>query len=227
MGAPRSPLALLALSTLAAVLTAAAATSSPAAAGARDGGAEVRRRFGFAGDAAAFREAVRSDPRFLARTPDEVGERLASHIARIEPKVDAFFPRRPKAPYGVKRLDPEREPGLTFGIYEPPSPSEPRGLYRFNGSKLEDRSLIVAAPLAYHELVPGHHFQIALQDENTVLPRFRRELWDTAYVEGWGEYAAGLAQEMGMYEDPHDLYGRLSMDMFLSVRLVVDRQRKK
>jgi uncharacterized protein (DUF885 family) len=136
--------------------------------------------------------------------------------------VDAYFARRPKAPYGVKRLDAEREPALTFGIYEPPSPTEPRGLYRYNGSRLEERSLITAGPLAYHELVPGHHFQIALQDENQALPRFRRELWDTAYTEGWGDYAAHLAEEMGMYEDPYDLYGRLAMDMFISVRLVVD-----
>jgi uncharacterized protein (DUF885 family) len=186
------------------------------------GMADVRRRIGFAGDAAQFREAVRNDPRFRARTPDEVGERLLSYVARIEPKVDGFFLRRPKAPYGVKRLDLEREPGLTFGTYEPPSPGEPRGLYRYNGSKLEERSLLTAGPLTYHELVPGHHFQIALQDENESLPRFRRELWDAAYTEGWGDYSAQLAEEMGMYADPYDLYGRLAMDMFISVRLVVD-----
>jgi uncharacterized protein (DUF885 family) len=122
----------------------------------------------------------------------------------------------------VKRLEAEREPGMTFGTYEPPSAAEPRGLYYFNGSKLEDRSLLTAGPLIYHELVPGHHFQIALASENTSLPPFRRELWDTAYVEGWGEYSSAVAEEMGMYADPYDLYGRLSMDMFLSVRLVVD-----
>jgi uncharacterized protein (DUF885 family) len=183
---------------------------------------EVRKKLGFAGTAAEFREAVRKNPRFRAQTPDEVAERLLSYIARIEPKVDAYFLKRPKAQGSVKRLDPEREPALTFGIYEPPSPTEPRGLYRFNGSKLEDRSLLTAAPLIYHELVPGHHFQIALANENEAIPMFRRELWDTAYVEGWGEYAAALAEEMGMYADPYDLYGRLSMDMFLSVRLVVD-----
>jgi uncharacterized protein (DUF885 family) len=184
--------------------------------------AEVRRGLGFAGTAAAFRQGLRSDPRFRAKTPDEVGERLMSHDARIRPRLDAFFTVRPKAAYGVKRLDPEREPALTFGIYEPPSPTEPLGLYRFNGSRLEDRSLLTAAPLVYHELAPGHHFQIALAAESEDLPAFRRDLWDTAYVEGWGEYASALAEEMGMYADPYDLYGRLSMDMFLSVRLVVD-----
>jgi uncharacterized protein (DUF885 family) len=184
--------------------------------------AEVRRALGFTGTAAEFREAVGKDPRFRARTPEEVGERLLAYDARVRPRLEAFFEVRPRAEYGVKRLDPERETALTFGIYEPPSPGEPRGLYRFNGSKLAERSLLTAGPLVYHELAPGHHFQIALAGENTSIPPFRRELWDTAYVEGWGEYASGLAEEMGMYADPYDLYGRLSMDMFLSVRLVVD-----
>jgi uncharacterized protein (DUF885 family) len=184
--------------------------------------AEVRRGLGWKGTAAEFRESLRTDPRFRAKSADEVGERLMAYDARIRPRLDAFFAVRPKADYGVKRLDPEREPALTFGIYEPPSPTEPRGLYRYNGSKPEERSLLTAGPLVYHELAPGHHFQIALAAEAADTPAFRRELWDTAYVEGWGEYASALAEEMGMYADPYDLYGRLSMDMFLSVRLVVD-----
>jgi uncharacterized protein (DUF885 family) len=184
--------------------------------------ADVRRKLGFSSTAAAFRESVRKDPRFRAKTADEVGERLMAYDARIQPKVDAYFLRRPKAAGGVKRLDAEREPALTFGIYEPPSPTEPRGLYRFNGSKLEERSLLTAAALIYHELVPGHHFQISLASENEGIPPFRRELLDTAYTEGWGDYASALGEEMGLYADPYDLYGRLSMDMFLTVRLVVD-----
>ena len=184
--------------------------------------AEVRGKLGFTGSPADFREAVRKNPRFIAKSADEVGERLMSYIARIEPKVEAYFLRRPQALSGVKRLEAEREAGMTFGTYEPPTPTEPRGLYRFNGSQLEDRSLLTAGPLIYHELVPGHHFQIALQSENQSLPPFRREMWDTAYVEGWGDYSSAVAEEMGMYSDPYDLYGRLSMDMFISVRLVVD-----
>ena len=184
--------------------------------------AGVRAELAFTGSAVEFREAVRRNPRFIAKTADEVGDRLMSYVARIEPRVDAFFLHRPKAPYGVKRLEAEREPGMTFGIYEPPSPSEPRGLYRFNGSKLEERSLLSAGALVYHELVPGHHFQFTLALENEAIPPFRRELLDTAYIEGWGEYASSLGEEMGLYGDPYDLYGRLSMDMFLAVRLVVD-----
>ena len=107
-------------------------------------------------------------------------------------------------------------------MYQPPTAADPRGYYYFNGSSLKDRSLLNAAALVYHELVPGHHFQIALQHENSDLPTFRRDAGWTAYTEGWGEYASSLAGEMGMYSDPYDRAGRLMMDLFLSCRLVVD-----
>ena len=99
----------------------------------------------------------------------------------------------------------------------------PRGEYRYNGSDLENRSLFSAQGLIYHELIPGHHFQLALANEREDLPTFRREaVAYSAYTEGWAEYAANLAKEMGLYADPYDLYGRLVMEMFVSCRLVVD-----
>jgi len=183
---------------------------------------KVRDRLGFKGSKAEFKAFLKKDARLFPRTPEEIGERLMGHVRRIEPKVDAFFLRRPKAPYGVRRLEPQLEPGQTFGYYNPPTAADPVGYYYFNGSNLADRSLLNAAALIYHELVPGHHFQINLAYENEGLPAFRRETADTAYTEGWGEYASALAGEMGMYEDPYDLYGRLAMEMFITLRLVVD-----
>ncbi|MGE0455937.1 MAG: DUF885 family protein [Vicinamibacteria bacterium] len=184
--------------------------------------ASLRARVGFTGTKAEFREKLRTDPRFFPKTADEIGARLMAHVARIEPKVDAFFLRKPRAPYGVKRLEPELEGAATFGYYQLPTASDPGGYYRYNGSKLEDRSLLNAGGLIFHELVPGHHFQLLLAIENQGLPAFRRETFFTAYSEGWGEYASDLAGEMGMYEDPYDRYGRLAMDIFISTRLVVD-----
>jgi len=183
---------------------------------------KVRERLGFAGTKAEFKALLKKDARLFPRTPEEIGERLMGHVRRIEPKVDAFFLRRPKAPYAVRRLEPQLEPGQTFGYYNPPTAADPVGYYYFNGSSLADRSLLNAAALIYHELVPGHHFQINLAYENRTIPPFRRETTDTAYTEGWGEYASALAGEMGMYEDPYDLYGRLAMEMFITLRLVVD-----
>jgi len=183
---------------------------------------KVRDGLGFAGTKAEFKALLKKDARLFPRSPEEIGERLMGHIRRIEPKVDAFFLRRPKAPYGVRRLEPQLEPGQTFGYYNPPSATEPVGYYYFNGSNLADRSLLNAAALIYHELVPGHHFQINIAYESRTIPPFRRETTDTAYTEGWGEYASALAGEMGMYQDPYDLYGRLAMEMFVTLRLVVD-----
>jgi uncharacterized protein (DUF885 family) len=175
------------------------------------------------------REGVRrllvADPRFVAHTPEDVEARYLAAIRRIEPKIPQYFSLLPKAPYGVRRLDPAAEATMTFGYYQPPTVASPIGEYRFNGSKLEDRSLLLAAPLIYHELIPGHHFQMALQVENERLPPFRRlggDVGFNAYVEGWAEYAATLAEEMGMFPDPYDRLARLSADAFLSARLVVD-----
>jgi uncharacterized protein (DUF885 family) len=183
---------------------------------------QVRDSLGFRGDKAEFHRFLKTDPRFFAKTPEEVGERLRAAVRAIEPRLDAFFLRRPKAPYDVRRLDPALEGSMTYGYYQVPTAADPKGYYNYNGSNLSDRSLVNAAALAYHELVPGHHFQINLQSENEALPSFRRESYDTAFTEGWGTYSADLAEEMGLYRDPYDLYGRLLMDMFLATRLVVD-----
>jgi uncharacterized protein (DUF885 family) len=184
--------------------------------------AKVREQIGFHGTAAEFRQSLRADPRLFPKTPGEIETRLMSYVKRLEPRVDEYFLRKPKAPYGVKRLDPQLEGSETFGHYQIPIGSDPTGYYYFNGSQLEDRSLLNAGALIAHELIPGHHFQICLASENASLPRFRRELADTAYTEGWGDYSSRLAGEMGLYSDPYDRYGRLSMDMFISTRLVVD-----
>jgi uncharacterized protein (DUF885 family) len=184
--------------------------------------AKIREELKFTGTQAEFKASLRSNPKFFPKTPDEIGERLMTYVRRIEPVMDRYFGRKPVAPYGVKRLDPQLEPGQTFGFYEVPTATDPRGYYRYNGSNLADRSLLNAGALIYHELIPGHHFQISLTNENTGIPEFRREVFDTAFTEGWGDYASHVAGEMGMYADPYDRYGRLAMEMFISVRLVVD-----
>jgi uncharacterized protein (DUF885 family) len=184
--------------------------------------AEVRKALGFQGTKREFHQKLRTDPRFFVKTPEEVAERLTAPLRRIEPKVSAYFLRTPKAPYGVERLPAALEGSMTYGYYRRPTAALPRGDYLFNGSRLEERSQLKAAALAYHELVPGHHFQIALQAENESLPPLRRDYFTTAYVEGWADYAAGLAEEMGGYADLWELYGRLAQDAMLTARLVVD-----
>jgi uncharacterized protein (DUF885 family) len=183
----------------------------------------VRQKMEFKGSRDEFLAFLKTDPRFFAKTPDEVGERLLAAEKRIEGKISTLFGKIPAAPYGVKRLDPELEGAMTFGYYQMPNATDPKGYYRYNGTNLDKRSLLGAGSLISHELVPGHHFQLNLQAENTSLPRWRREgIGYAAFVEGWGEYSSALAGELGMYEDPYDLAGRILFDMFLTSRLVVD-----
>ncbi len=184
---------------------------------------EVRRQLGFAGSRAEFHRSLAADPRFFAQTPEEVGDRLLAYVSRIEPLIDDYFNRRPRAPYAVERLSEDLETTSTYGYYRHPSEDDSRGVYFFNGSQLDERSLIAAQSLVYHELIPGHHFETAQMWESEELPDYRRGAWHGGFVEGWGEYASSiLAADMGLYSDPYDLYGRLSDDNFYAARLVVD-----
>jgi uncharacterized protein (DUF885 family) len=183
---------------------------------------EIRQQVGFNGSLADFRKYLKSDPRFFGKTSEEIGQRLTSYIRKIEPQIPKFFAKLPRAQYDTRRLDPNLEGAMTFGYYQVPTATDPVGHYMYNGSKPSERNLLFAPALMLHELIPGHHFQMARQAENDALPAFRREAHDNAYTEGWGEYAATLGKEMGMYDDPYDHAGRLMMDSLLSVRLVVD-----
>lgn len=185
--------------------------------------AEVRAQLGFSGTEHDFARRLEAEGRLHAASAEDVEARYRAAIARIEPELGRLFSVVPRAPYDVARLDPELEAGLTYGYYEPPTDATPVGRYRYNGSGLDTRSQLSAAAIIYHELVPGHHFQIARQKENTALPELRRDaLSFVAFVEGWAEYAAGLAAETGMYADPYDRYGWLVHQRFVSQRLVVD-----
>jgi uncharacterized protein (DUF885 family) len=112
---------------------------------------------------------------------------------------------------------------MTYGYYDWVVSPDTVSYYNYNGSQLDQRSLLMAGAIAYHELVPGHHFQIALARENQALPAFRRITTHAGYTEGWAEYASSVvARDLGMYRDAYEVYGRLAFDEFFAVRLVVD-----
>ncbi|HEY3479316.1 MAG TPA: DUF885 domain-containing protein [Streptomyces sp.] len=187
--------------------------------------AEIRREAGFDGDETAYRAVLEADPRFHAPDAEHVAATYRRHIAAIEPRLDQWFRVRPRAAFGVQRLDPELEAGMTFGYYEPPIATNPVGRYRFNGSGLADRAQISAAALIFHELVPGHHFHLARQAEDATLHPLQAQgaaEFFGAYTEGWAEYAASLGFEMGLYTDPWDRYGACLHQRFVAQRLVVD-----
>ena len=170
-----------------------------------------------------FRNFLRTDPRFFPTTPDEVATRLMDAADAMESVVDQYFSSRPEADYGVRRLDPSLEGSQTYGIYRPATPADPVGRYNYNGSKLDERSWLNLRAVSLHELVPGHHFHIARQAENTSLPDYRRNMWHGAFTEGWGSYSSLLGLEAGVYAgDPLSAYGMYILEVFLATRLIVD-----
>jgi uncharacterized protein (DUF885 family) len=184
--------------------------------------ADLRKKMGYKGTAAEFRKFLLTDPRFIAKSPEEFRDRLISYVKRIEPKLGVYFLQLPKAGYTTERLPLGLESAFTFGLYVPPSDGQSTGIYYFNGSHLEARPLFKAGPLITHELIPGHHFQLNLAAENRSIPAFRRFAPFPAYTEGWADYSSQLASEMGAYADDYDRYALLAQNAHQSLRLVVD-----
>jgi uncharacterized protein (DUF885 family) len=185
--------------------------------------ASLRGRLGLA-DEADFKRALAENSAMYASTPDQVRARYARHLEGIGPQLSSMFSRLQEAPYELLQLEAGLEKTTTYGFYTYPTPSRPFGAYHFNGSELGSRSLLSAATLALHEIVPGHHLQLSWQLESSELPDVRRQpvAFVNAFIEGWAEYAAGLGWELGAYEDPYDAYGRRVFERFFAQRMVVD-----
>ncbi len=184
--------------------------------------AAIRKELGFSGTAREFHDSLRRDPRFIPTSSQDIADRFMKTVRVVKPRLKEMFRKKPEAQSAVARLPAAFEAGMTFGYYNPPSPTDPVGTYFYNGSSLPDRNMINAAALIIHELLPGHHFHIALQKENKNLHPFRQNYLPTSYTEGWAEYAGYLGHDLGAYDDPYDRYGRYVAEMFLSMRLVVD-----
>ncbi len=183
----------------------------------------VKVKAGFAGDLSAFIEMLRTDPRFYAETPGEL-LREASFIAkRMDGKLPSLFGKLPRRPYGVEAVPESIAPKFTAGRYvDAPIGSDRAGFYWVNTHDLKSRPLYVLEALTLHEAVPGHHLQIALTQELTDVPPFRRTAYVDAFGEGWGLYAERLGLEAGFYTDPYSDFGRLTYEMWRACRLVVD-----
>ncbi len=177
---------------------------------------------GFEGSAVEYLERLKDDPKWRASGDEAIGAVFERYIDRIAPHIDATFNFKPKAGHGVGPLAEGLTASMTFGYYSPPTPTDELGRYNFNSPNLSQGPLNHIGALNYHELVPGHHFHLATQDENETLHPLRRKAFINAFNEGWAEYAATLAGEMGMYPEPEERFGRLMMDAFLTSRLVVD-----
>lgn len=171
----------------------------------------------------AFIAKLRTDPAYFAKTPEELLAAASRVAKQIDGKMPQYFGKLPRLPYGVREIPKETAETTTTAYYNGGSPeSGIAGNFYVNTSKLSQRPLWELPALTAHEAVPGHHNQIALQQE-LPLPEFRKNLASfTAFVEGWGLYSEHLGIEMGLYDTPEKNMGRLSYEMWRACRLVVD-----
>ena len=182
----------------------------------------VAKQAGFA-TREAFIQELRTNPKYYAKTPEELLAAAALQAKRIDGMLPQYFGRLPRLPYGVKAIPAETAEGTTTAYASPGSLiSGIASQYYVNTSKLDQRPLWELAALTPHEAAPGHLFQLGLQQE-LELPPFRKyQASFTAYVEGWALYTERLGIEMGLYDTPEKQMGRLSYEMWRASRLVVD-----
>jgi uncharacterized protein (DUF885 family) len=185
--------------------------------------AQVIAQVGFKGDLAAFFAHLRSDPRFYYTRPEDLlnGYRaLKSQAAEAAPRLFAVTPR---ADFEIRAVEEFRAKSAASASYRVATPDGSRpGVFYVNTYDLKSRPRYTMQSIYLHEAVPGHHFQLSIQQELEDLPSFRRFGGYTAYSEGWGLYAESLGRELGFYADAYDYFGALGTEMFRAVRLVVD-----
>ena len=144
-------------------------------------------------------------------------------IDKMELRLDELFITKPKARMIVKAVEDFREKSAGKAFYQRPAPDGSRpGTYYANLYKMRAMPKYEMEALAYHEGIPGHHMQIAIAQELQNIPKFRKFGGYTSYIEGWGLYSEYLPKELGFYSDPYSDFGRLSMELWRSCRLVVD-----
>ncbi|QJX45623.1 DUF885 domain-containing protein [Hymenobacter taeanensis] len=185
---------------------------------------KVKAQVGFNGDLKAFFQHLKTDPKLMPyKTPEEVLNAFRNIQAKITPNLPKMFGRTPKTPFEIRQTEAFRAASAS-AEYNQGSPDGSRpGVFYIpivDATKFNVTSGMES--LFLHEAIPGHHYQISLQQENTNLPKFRRFAWYGAMGEGWALYSESLGKELGLYTDPYQYMGALGDEMHRAVRLVVD-----
>ncbi len=184
---------------------------------------KVMQQVGFKGSLQDFFKFMRTDKRFSFKTEDALLSHFRDIEARVMTGVPNLFSLKPKAKFEIRPVEAYRAQSAAGGEYQGPSEDGSRpGIFYVNTYDLPSRRTWDAEDLFLHEAIPGHHFQIALQQELTGLPKFRRFGGETAFAEGWALYTESLGKELGMYSDPYDYFGYLQNELWRAIRLVVD-----
>ena len=185
---------------------------------------KIIKKLKFKGNFSAFLKFLRTDKQFYAKTSKELLMFARDIAKRADEQLPRFFKILPRKPYGVAPVPDAIAPKYTGGRYVGTSKNSTNpGYYWVNTYDLPSRTLYTIPSLTVHEAVPGHHLQGALNNElGDSIPQFRRNLYLSAYGEGWGLYSEFLAEEMGMYTTPYEHFGKFTYEMWRACRLVVD-----
>ncbi|MFO1303579.1 MAG: DUF885 domain-containing protein [Burkholderiales bacterium] len=184
--------------------------------------ADVRTRVGFPGDDQAFARYLQSDPRFKLGSPEALLEGYRKIQLRVNDELPKLFSTLPRSPLEVKPVPREQESSASaYYIVGTPDGARP-GVFFVNTSNIATRTTPRMTALFLHEGMPGHHLQGSLAMEAGALPALLRFGWNAGYGEGWGLYAEWLGNEMGLYDDPYQYFGRLDLEMLRAARMVVD-----
>jgi uncharacterized protein (DUF885 family) len=184
---------------------------------------KVMQQAKYKGSLQDFFRFMRSDKRFAYKDDGAILARYRDIGARVAAAVPKLFSLLPKARLEIQPVEPYRAASVPAGEYQGPGADGKRpGTFYVNTSDVPSRRTWEAEDLFLHEAIPGHHVQIALQQELAGLPKFRRNGGETAFTEGWGLYAESLGKELGLYQDPYDYAGYLINELWRATRLVVD-----
>ncbi len=183
----------------------------------------IKNKVGFKGDLKSFFNHVRElDELIPFNSPDQVINNFNEIHKKMMPQVNSLFGLQPKTLFEVRRTESFREASASAEYNSGSLDGTRPGIFYVPIPNIDEYNFFSDEDLFLHEAIPGHHFQISLQQENELLPSFRKTLWYSAYGEGWALYSESLGKELGLYEDPYQYFGMLSAEMHRSIRLVVD-----
>ncbi|HEX9979601.1 MAG TPA: DUF885 domain-containing protein [Flavobacterium sp.] len=183
----------------------------------------VKKQVGFNGTMREFFDHVRNKKELKPFTkPEQVIENFERIYATIKPKIDKLFSLQPKTPFEIRRTESFREKTASAEYFQGSEDGTRPGTFYVPIPDVANYNMYADEDLFLHEAIPGHHFQISLQQENKSLPDFRKFNWFGAYGEGWALYTESLGNELGLYRDPYQYFGMLGSEMHRAIRLVVD-----
>ena len=184
---------------------------------------KVKVQVGFKGNLKTFFNDVRDNKELMPYTePQQIIDNFNAIHTQMKPQIEKLFGKKPKTPFEVRRTETFREASASAEYNQGSLDGTRPGIFYTPIPDASKYNIYADEALFLHEAIPGHHYQISLTQENQDLPEFRKTLWYSAYGEGWALYTESLGKELGLYTDPYQYFGMLSMEMHRAIRLVVD-----